>query len=89
MGRLILLALLAYLVTWCVLWLLVHATLLVIGLLVPPSHWEHSSSCEFHRNWDPVVRCSLAESLPWRSGRRQTCEQSSALDSIRHACSGR
>ena len=33
MGRLILLALLAYLVTWCVLWLLVHATLLVMGLL--------------------------------------------------------
>ena len=33
MGRLILFALLAYLVTWCVLWLLVHATLLVIGLL--------------------------------------------------------
>ena len=33
MGRLILLALLASLVTCCVLWLLVHATLLVIGLL--------------------------------------------------------
>ena len=33
MGRLILLALLASLVTCCVLWLLVHATLLVMGLL--------------------------------------------------------
>ncbi len=33
MGRLILLALLTYLVTWCVLWLLTHAKLLVIGLL--------------------------------------------------------
>ena len=33
MGRLILLALMASLVTCCVLWLLVHATLLVMGLL--------------------------------------------------------